>query len=537
MIMIDTSFIYAHEQDEIINIEYNTAHRFYFWARYIYYLKNQKEFKEIGVDCNFLFVLEDDLKNPSFYQALAHFLMSGFNQKPLISIGVVPLSEIETYLPKDFLDSSIWNFYIDILFDFSINKHPNFLEKLKNISLTLKSNQQNLYNLFVAKEFNELQGRLLANSYLGLKGGHAAAVTPFVFHSEQRMCSLSNKICKEKITVLLKSKQTENKHSFEWNILFIDDYAGKNLRGGGKTKKEILENLFKRLKALMENKNKKIEFHITSCYSIKNAKSTIIKQNNNKQFDIILLDYLLGQKTETSNKREYGDEFIHKLENNVGLLKKRGPLGKFWIFPVTSFGQAMISKLEEEGVGRIRDEWYIMDGADMINTPHLFMYNFLQLLYLQLNTAIITKEDIARFIMDNKTDSEDSEATNKRVPPYYSMREKARRLYGIFMHKFGLRGALRHDAGQGSAFAGSVLKYMHTERPDDLKFYESVRKLLYLVGYGTHTDTALMWDLLTYVNSVKDTIKFKENGIDKNEINIFLEEVRKYISELKNAHG
>jgi len=248
------------------------------------------------------------------------------------------------------------------------------------------------------------------------------------------------------------------------------------------------------------------------------------------------LDYLLGQKSGASNKREYGDEFLLKLKKNNDLLKLRGPLGRFWIFPVTSFSNAMLSKLEEEGIGRIDDVWYIMDGADMINTPELFKYNFLQLIYLQLNTAIVTIEDIARFVMVYKTERKETESDRSNSISdidVYPIRQNARRLYGIFMRRFGLRGVLKHDDKQGSVFAQSVLGYMYEKRPEDMKFYESVRKLLYLVGYSTHSDAALMWDLLTYIDSIVESIKFDDSKIDINKVKDFLKYIRKYISELK----
>ena len=119
----------------------------------------------------------------------------------------------------------------------------------------------------------------------------------------------------------------------------------------------------------------------------------------------------------------------------------------------------------------------------------------------------------------------------------YKVRQNARRLYGVFMHKFGLRDALKSDKEQGSAFAQSVLEYMYKERFEDLRFYENVRKLLYLVGFGTHNDAELMWDLLTYINAVALSVKTTDKELHGEKIDLFLKAVAEYISELKKHNG
>ena len=498
-----------------------------------------------------MFVLGDDVKSPGFYKALSLFTRKSENRKPLISFGVLDLDSIEAYVPVYYLDSSIWNYYLNVLDNKEKRRNNDkglaresgnsiFTKKLADIIVSILTNYtKQLYNLTVAKEFIEFQSRLLGNSYLGLPGGHAADIAPFIFHSESLM-KLKVETIKEDIKELYKSGSNKNNPAIKWNILLLDDYSNKPLRGGKQNKKQILEQLLETIK----DKTNFI-FNIEDVSSINEA-ITKIKNNekkddvkNKKQYDIILLDYLLGQKNGDKNSREYGDEFLRKLKYDEELLKRRGPLGKFWIFPISSFSNAMLSKLEEEGIGRISDIWYIMDGADMINTPSLFVYNFLQLIYLQLNTAIVTVEDIIKFIIDNITD--DSSISHKTVSTsnedVYGIRQRARRLYGIFMHRFGLRGALKNDEKQGSVFAESVLEYMFSERPDDLKFYENVRKLLYLVGYATHSDSALMWDLLTHISSVVASTKFESEEINKDHVNSFLQMVRDYISELRHDHG
>ena len=614
--MIYNGFIYCKSLNKIINIEYDTAHPLYYWYRYVVYLIHaeestlkkeieenvEKEIKEsvkeekrkllnnfkINKSINFLFVLEEDVQDSDFYKALSFFLKKESNRKPLISIGTFGLNNIETYLPVYYLDSSIWNYYINVLGGaVKDGKQKLFSEMLSgSIKNIITNYTKHLYSLTVANEFVEFQDRLLGNSYLDLPGGHAASVVPFVFHSETQMQKESLKIenniqnllkvtdtkknsienLKEKIKDIIEPTDDDNDsvkkikqnintfiesksdNTIRWNILLIDDYGNKALKGGSQNKNDIFNQI---LPDTIFKKGSGIDHHIINLNcnvvvseSIEDALEKIkpgkSDDKEKMQFDIILLDYLLGKKNDGSNNREYGDEFLHKLENDNELLKKRGPLGKFWILPISSFSNAMLSKLEEEGIGRISDNWYIMDGADMINTPNLFIYNFLKLIYLQLNTAIVTIEDIAKFIIENKqydANGLKSKEGEENEDVIYITRQNARRLYGIFMHKFGLRGALRNDEKQGSAFAESVRDYMYKERTEDLRFYENVRKLLYLVGYATHSDSALMWDLLTHISSVVASTKFKSGEIDKKQVNSFLKKVQEYISGLKNNNG
>jgi len=228
-------YIYCKELKRIVNIEYNTSHLLYYWYRYVVYLIKNKEIERLSDEqkknenqkkleilnnlavkdsVNFLFVLDDDVKSPGFYKALSLFIQKPENRKPLISFGVFDLDSIETYAPVYYLDSSIWNYYLNVL-DNKEKKGNNdkglaresgnsiFTKKLTDIIVSILTNYtKQLYNLTVAKEFIEFQSRLLGNSHLGLTGGHAAAVAPFIFHSESAM--------------LMKGKETIG------DIIFVD---------------------------------------------------------------------------------------------------------------------------------------------------------------------------------------------------------------------------------------------------------------------------------------------------------------------------
>lgn len=246
-----------------------------------------------------------------------------------------------------------------------------------------------------------------------------------------------------------------------------------------------------------------------------------LKEKNN-QYDVILLDYLLGEKN--INKRELGSEIFTDARFSA-MSKHKGPLGKYWIFPITSFSNAMRNEISGEGIQHIHDDWYLFDGADPISTPQLFRYNLFKLMYLQIQQSLITKDDIINFISSYLGDEKIEE--NKEVG--YIIRQQSRRLYGLFMQKFGAVESLKSDAENGSAFAKSILKYTkdNDDQLENQHFFEMVRKTLFLVGYGTHQDVPRIWNLLVEIEDIlaKD---------EKTKMDGFLMSVRDYLNHLKS---
>jgi len=574
--------IYCYISGEIRKFHFLDCPAFFGYDRLILYaiekVKEEKE-KEINEqeekkneeacpkEVNFLFVLSKDLKNKDFYRKLSDKFVDKY--VPLVSIGLYDISneeKIDTFLPHNFLDSSIWNYYITVD---SNKKTSDKLVKVsdklvKVIEIIQHNYAENLYHTKIAREFIELNYRLLKNSYLEANGGHANAVVPFVFHSEYEMKKKARKILDEINKIIKIQDKTDNKIKLQWNVLLLDDYANNKLGTVGKTKKNTKKDVFDHVTGnFFENYNKKSELNyklsfigdkdsddnIQTVESISAALERIVevkkeekdkKDENKTQYDIILLDYLLGRPNPKKLKREYGHEFLEQLKDKINkrdvekeekIIINKGPLGRFWIFPISSFNNAMLSKLREKGIEKINDDWYIMEGADMVNTPNLFIYNFYKLIQLQLKQAFATKKDIVKFIMLNRQ-------VNKK--DFSKIREFARKLYGQYMHKFGVREALKQDAVNGSAFAKSVLKHIKEKGLSDVQFYENVRKLIYLIGYGNHYDTPQMQRVFLSIISEIDNelIKKLEDEDDKEiinprkEIKIFLENIQYYINEL-----
>ncbi len=554
--------IYCYISGEIRKFHFLDCPAFFGYDRLILYaiekVKEEKE-KEINEqeekkneeacpkEVNFLFVLSKDLKNKDFYRKLSDKFVDKY--VPLVSIGLYDISneeKIDTFLPHNFLDSSIWNYYI------TVDSNKKTSDKLVKVIEIIQHNYaENLYHTKIAREFIELNYRLLKNSYLEANGGHANAVVPFVFHSEYEMKKKARKILDEINKIIKIQDKTDNKIKLQWNVLLLDDYANNKLGTVGKTKKNTKKDVFDHVTGnFFENYNKKSELNyklsfigdkdsddnIQTVESISAALERIVevkkeekkeKDENKTQYDIILLDYLLGRPNPKKLKREYGHEFLEQLKDKINkrdvekeekIIINKGPLGRFWIFPISSFNNAMLSKLREKGIEKINDDWYIMEGADMVNTPNLFIYNFYKLIQLQLKQAFATKKDIIVFILLNREIQEYD---------FNKIRTFARKLYGQYMHKFGVREALKQDAVNGSAFAKSILEYINKNGLSDAQFYENVRKLIYLIGYGNHYDAPQMQRVLLSI------ISEINNEIDEDpRINSLLKNIQQYINDL-----
>jgi len=383
---------------------------------------------------------------------------------------------------KGVLDNSIWHYYVPIQ---NFDENKTFENRLNNAINSIKNNESNdLYKTVVAKEYLEFEMRMMKNSYLeNIGGGHYEHIAPYVFHSEEEMKFRANQKLKKLCDDYKNAK-------IDWNVLIVDDYSEKKLQDSNRdplkfSKKDIIYNVLKEFKSDKDKNN--FKFHYTTIRTDINVleETERLIKDKEKQFDIILLDYLLNENS--NNRRDLGSELLlnPKYED---LGKHKGPMGKHWIFPITSFSKAMLDRISAEGISRLHDDWYLFDGADPISNPELFRFNIIKLIELQLKQAITTKKEIIENLIEG----------NFKINPNkpFEIRNVEKAKYGAFMQKFGTLEYLKLDAQNDSAFAKSVLKYSYKNRLEDLVFYEDTRKLLYLVGNGTQHDKRKIINLI-----------------------------------------
>ena len=248
-------------------------------------------------------------------------------------------------VPRSFqiMDSSIWN-YLAPLFDVQYkNTKGNVVrtEKYQDIfykavESIYRNYEKHLYDLQVAKEYADLNARLITKAYLS--GAHAKGVSPFIFHSE----GVIKKMIKEEFeneddNIVEKIKERK------WRILLVDDKAQEGMEPKDDYENDkdrygypwncktriIRELLLKHLHFTNEENVRARKFgtaveDLSECKvliefveDLDSAKEAL----KNKEFDLILLDYLL-------DNHEYGYELLDDIFYHISLKSEINDLRK-----------------------------------------------------------------------------------------------------------------------------------------------------------------------------------------------------------------
>ncbi|MBC7774269.1 MAG: hypothetical protein H7246_02435 [Phycisphaerae bacterium] len=315
-----------------------------------------------------------------------------------------------------FLDSSIWHRYIAYNSDFE----ANLLARLHDV---VEYSDLRLYRALASLASLEFQCRMLINSFIVPLGanGHHEAVTPFKFHSETRMAEQSERI----LQFLREQGEEMQLIDLQWNSLIVDDHAVKAIstiddnlpapaletdnqsskrndsdKGSNTsppTKRALISRWLNQDKPGKTEKmlNVQTENHTEGDKGLITQSIQILGEQT---CDVIFLDYLLGKgETLHANGREYGHEFLLELATRQQKLH-RGPLGRYWIFPISSFPFAFADKLNQLGMEGVSDQWYISEGGDPITTPELFRFNFLRMTLLQISECYLYPSAMARLL-------------------------------------------------------------------------------------------------------------------------------------------
>lgn len=476
--------------------------------------------------------------------------------KPVLIVGTKPLDSIlvskECDRRKLYLDSSIWIKYIS---DVDKDILTNALNDLNSNSGIFKAN--------VAREFIELESRLLKESKLNLLDGHASSVSPFIFHSET----------KNKCDTFQLLKCLSN-YRLNWNCLLIDDFASKALSGAEDeelTKQKIISTIIENSFNTIGITN--LSIIITPVFEKLNGKvdnKDIVWKSlckiADKPYDIILLDYLLGDSSTQLGKREYSHELLRIItgiyNDNIGFggqndfseIKRfvpsesdcsktseqiveriklhKSPLNKFWFLNISSFQTAFLDRLREQGLSLNDPHWIISRGGDPVNTPNLFIYSLLKFMKYQIDIVDITKEMVIQHFI-----------TNTAFDNGYEVRDWAKSYYQIFISRFGKFHILKQDIKKNSLFSQSMYKFMINNRTEQLILYEKMRNFLFLLANGTYDDCGqliksheeLMREI-TIKQEDREAGKENEKDLDENRNETIKEKfniLREYIYNLR----
>lgn len=193
------------------------------------------------------------------------------------------------------------------------------------------------------------------------------------------------------------------------------------------------------------------------------------------KFDIILLDYLLGPRSNDDPTRTYStelfeflsyrfekeeavpeilemlrktssfsDEQLKEFQNNVKL--NRGPLDKFWIIPMTSYNSSFITDLQRKHVRLIDHRWNISQGADPINTPWKFLYKINEFVDLQLRSCVFHINELLEFLKYNCEDFDELSKSKNNKPDFYDFQSFMGAEFADFMRRYGNRHLIQRDA-------------------------------------------------------------------------------------------
>lgn len=430
------------------------------------------------------------------------------------------------------VDSSIWNYFLC---------SKNDLDTIRD---TIYENyKQNYYDLLIAKEYADLNARIatMANLYEdptvqsnSNSGGHAAAVSPFLFHSERNLAAKREEEYKEK----LEGKVYDFK-KYKWRVLLVDDRINGNYLKPYNLKvckESIIENRIKSIlwegcyckcvydlekyksTPIFDDEGREPDMVILCVDSIEKAKDAL----KNYKFDFILLDYLLERYKDEDRKeieRHYGYELLTDLadeENGIGkdCVKdiapylhydegKRyivGPDHRYFFMFISAFTTAISERLRLLGYSRSEELWHIAEGACPTNTPELFCYNLQKMMVKRIKDSGLEKlnpDEILKLtekIFRKATDGKES--VRKRANDNYS------EILSLLYHYNRVRQDIEmpfDDRPNLWLTRGSVLMTAYFK--DYLAMgglLEHLAHLVHLTAFGTARQWSEMWEEYLY---------------------------------------
>lgn len=251
------------------------------------------------------------------------------------------------------------------------------------------------------------------------------------------------------------------------------------------------------------------------------------------RFEIVLLDYLLGEKTDGT--REYSYELLKKLKDTYEKDKNDivfGPHGRLYFSFISAFTTAVNERLLAEGLHKSEKFWHIADGACPTNTPYLFLYNLLHLMNKRVEDMGVPRlSNISRdkfdpasiekapYVKENIIDAIYNDSKEKTV------RQKANEKFDDVLSLLYHYKKLLEDTDNSPKVFDSKRSVLATEfikaNPSLGGFLEHLTQLVYLTAFGTVRQWPEMWEEYQFISSIvgpqqnieKYIMKLKSNNI------------------------
>lgn len=420
-------------------------------------------------------------------------------------------------------DSSIWNYFV------KAHKEDGHIvaPTLKNVVDTIRKNyDSDKYCLMVAREYANLNYRLVKESRL--VGDHATNVSPFLFHSEQKM--------HEKVEQL---KQYVVNKQYRWKILLLDDCATNNRMDTypkdvikGKNKWQLhndnkLSIVLDQLEEcgfscqpatyseklpippkLADDKN----LLIFCTHTIDETKKVLMEE----QFDIILLDYKL--------KGEYSYQFLKEISESPLLKRHAGIIGKYYFMYISAYTTAIQERLLEQQLTRNEDYWYIGESACPTNTPEMFKFYLLTLMKKRLYKSGILKLSNKNIIEEVKSIFSIDKDDNGRGR-LESVRKLAYDEYKKVLSFCYAYSQLKESEGKSPLIDGFLKDKIHYGA-----MLEHLLQLIHLTAFGTVRQWPEIWEEYKFfIRTIDD-----KDGKYQNSIKEISEAIEQHVIDLKS---
>lgn len=518
--------------------------------------------------------LEHDFAQESLY-----YQLDGQEKLPIIHISTWPLEEdslsieYNIHYPRysHIMDSSIWNYFFHIQIsrvkapneegEYSFSIVPLDVERKNHLCWIFNAisthYSQGLYNLVITREYADLNARLVRQSYIAGQDGHSYDVSPFLFHSEWEMEKEWEKEWEK--------GDKDLSEKLKWRFLLIDDHAwlsmdkkiaeDKKVSSEGpaiqlNSKLDILSKTISemglfvkrgmvikvkdddRVEFKPENDKDTFDVELWGVQTIRDAFLAL----KEKKFDIILLDYLLGEQHSINDvfgkdyrahsSREYGYQFLSRLKegpsdkNDIPRIDD-GPCGKQFFMFISAFTTAVGERLRSEGLHRTEDAWYIAEGACPTNTPCLFRYYLSRIMERRLeDTGIqnLSESNIMKEAKEIYCKNED-DARSGRIN---AVRKRAYNAYHKILRLHHDYSLLKNDQDKTLLVNSFLANKEHMGA-----LLEHLLQLVHLTAFGTVRQWPEIWE----------EYKFFTRSIDAKEedMHIFSTDIEEYIIELKSA--
>lgn len=425
-----------------------------------------------------------------------HLSVINFFQQDIFSSTGIAIPRCLKYI-----DSSIWHYYVPLFLGDKTSKEETFEQDFKDrlqmvLDTIMKNTNDGLYHLSVTQEQADFYARIVQQSYLADIGAHKKRISPFLFHSEREikesLLKMGDKLSSYMPAVIgIDSLETSpaNHSKARWRFLLVDDFSKKGMKTYPPGQTTLSKE--KRIRSVLDTL-----FVSSDCIELESVPSVMeaVDKLKTHKYDLILLDYLLDYKP--GGQREYGYELLDRIEHDEELKANRGPLGRFWIFPITSFDEAFTQKMREQGWNYNTENWLLAQGACPLDTPESFKYYLLSFMNRQLEGLGIKVEveveaekhdrkkvyvhTLAEFLMKI---FEDTEVARKRAIKNISA------LYLLRANYKKLKDDVRTD------FKSLLVESIYTDIGKyNSEFWEHIVFMMYLTAYPP----ANQWFRLTH---------------------------------------